>query len=174
MRKKILAVMLVALLTFSAVPVMAENSPTAPSVFNVTVEGNTVGKKGASGIKVPGGSISVSDGAVQVGKEVTLKVTPDKGKKFSKWIIKGDYTIVSGSLKDGTITIIPNGDIDIDAKFTDVAPISDMPETESNAGKGDTDSNTTSPKTGVPAGILLVTLLASGGVAVTSRRKYSK
>lgn len=171
MKKKILMAIVVALLTFSAIPVMAADSPTASAVYNITVGDKTVSKEGSSGIKVNGGKISISTGVVKIGEEVTLTATPNKGNKFSKWIIEGDYTIVSGNLTDATITIIPNSDLDIDAEFVDSE---ENPITEVETTKGATDPSVTSPKTGAATGALLVTLLASGGVAITSRKKFSK
>lgn len=174
MKKKILTAVVVALLAFSSVPVMAANSPTAAPVYSVTVDKGTVSKDGNSGIKVNGGKISVSTGTVEVGKTVTFKATANKGKKFSKWIINGSYTIVSGSLTSGTITVIPNGDIDINAKFVNK---NSNPEKETTKGKDKTvpyDGSTTSPKTGAAAGAIVITLLASGGIAITSKKKFSK
>ncbi len=167
--KKLVAMMLaITLLVFSAIPVMAAKSPSADSYYDITVDGTTVGKGGDSGIKIDGGSISISTGVVEVGKEVTLTVNPNDGNSFTKWIIDGDYVIVSGSLTSGTITIIPKGDLDINAEFkTDsgkvIKPVS-----------GDKDKSTTSPKTGAMAGTLVLGLLASGSVAVASRKKYTK
>lgn len=168
MKKKLLVALTVVLLTFASVPVMAANSPATNPVYSITIGDQTVGKNGASGIKVDGGKISVSTGAVSVGEEVTLTATADKGYKFSKWVIDGDYTIVSGSLTSKTITIIPNADLNINAKFVDAN--GKEPETEIKK----PDNSGTSPKTGAAAGAILITLLASGGVAVTSRKKFSK
>jgi hypothetical protein len=170
-KKKILMAIVVALLAFSAVPVMAANSPTASAVYNISIGGNTVGKKGSSGIKVSGGSISVSTGTVKIGEQVTLTATPDNGYQFGKWIISGDYTIVSGSLTEGTIVIIPNGDLSINAKFKDK---NGTEITEEITTKGSTDPSVTSPKTGATTGNLFVVLLAAGGIAVISRKKLAE
>lgn len=168
MKRKILVALVVALLTFASVPVMAASSPASDVVYSITIGDQTVGKNGASNIQVDGGKVSVSTGAVKVGEEVTLTATADDGYKFSKWVIEGDYTIVSGSLTSETITIIPKEDIVINAEFVD-----EEGNVVTNP-KGDSDSSVTSPKTGVATGAILVTLLASGGVAITSRKKFSE
>lgn len=170
MKKKMLALIVVVLLMFSSVTVMAANSPVAPNYFEITVEGQTVGKNGATNLVVDGGKITISSGIVEEGKEVTLTATPDKNNKFSKWVIDGDYEIVEGSLTDLTITIIPKSDLDVDADFLDS---SDQPIEEDPTKKPGNSSNV-SPKTGVATGAIMITLLASGAVAITSRKKFSE
>lgn len=170
MKKRIFALIAVALLMFSSVTVMAANSPTPSDYFEITVEGQTVGKNGATNLIVDGGKISVSSGIIEEGKKVTLTVTPDKNNKFSKWVIDGDYEIVEGSLTDLTITIIPKSDLDIDAKFLNSE---DEPIKENPTKKPDNDSNV-SPKTGVATGAVMITLLASGAIAITSKKKFSE
>lgn len=172
MKNKILIAVVVVLLAFSAVPVLAANSPTAAPVYNITVDKGSVNKGGSKGIKVDGGKISVSEGVVEAGKTVTFKATPDKNRKFKKWVIKGSYTIVDGSLTSKTITILPNGDIDVNATFKKVLPAQDEEPTTKEKVPG--DDSPTSPQTGAAAGALAFALLASGGIAVTSRKKFSK
>ena len=199
MKKKILALLAVALLTFSAVPVMAANSPTAAPVYNITINNTAVSKDGNA---INGGKIVASAEKVEVGKSLTLTATADSGKKFSKWILpEGSYTIVSGSLTDATITITPTKDnFNVNAEFVDDAAVTtaannettvasddadvdddedadvdddddDDVVDETEASKGVSDNSGTSPKTGVATGAILATLLASGGIAVASKKK---
>ena len=171
MKKRVCALIAVALLIFSSVTVMAANSPVAPDYYEITVGGQTVGKNGATNIVTNGGKISISSGVIEAGKQVTLTAKADKNNKFSKWLINGDYEIVSGSLTDSSITIIPKGNIDIDAEFvtSEGEPVTEEPTTK----KPDNDSPV-SPKTGAATGAIMITLLASGAVAIASRKKISE
>ena len=170
MKKRICALIAVALLVFSSVTVMAANSPVAPNYHEITVNGQTVGKNGATSIVVNGGKISISSGVIEEGKEVTLTANPDKNNKFSKWIIDGDYEIVSGSLTSSTITIIPKSDIDVNAEFVDADGNELTEETTEKPG----NDSPVSPKTGAATGALMITLLASGAVAIKSKKKISE
>lgn len=209
MKKKFLAFVVVALLSLSSVSTFAASSPTAAPQYKIQVSDQTVPAAGST-IKVPGGSVQTSAGAIEVGKEVTLKATADSGKSFSKWNITGTYTIVSGSETSDTIVILPTSDIKVNADFVDSAQpttvaaetasvaettvtndtdvdddedIDDEDEDEdiddeededvngSDEDKGSTDSSTTSPKTGAPVAAVVVTLLAAGGVAISSKKR---
>ena len=150
--KKIFAVLLVALMTLSSIGVMAAPSPSADKLHKITVNGDNVKKNGGK-VKVDGGTIIVSKGVVKEGKKVTLKAKANKGKKFSKWEIDGDFTIVSGSLTSDSITIIPNGDVDVDATFDPVKDgkgegESKLVEPENESGVQAPDNSNISPKTG--------------------------
>ena len=79
--KKLMAVLLVALMTLSSISVMAANSPSAVDLYKITVAGQSIGKDGGSA-DVKGGSISVSKGMVEDGKQVTLTASAFDGKKF--------------------------------------------------------------------------------------------
>lgn len=194
MRKKLLVAATVAVLSLSSVSVMAANSPEAPKYNNITIGSSTVGSTSSSTITVPGGSITTSTGAVEEGKEVTFTATAEAGKVFVKWVITGDYTVVSGSLTTTTITVIPKGDLVVNAEFAtievpttqeaptvapedpteapDEEPESEEPEEgEGNEGENK-DPSATSPQTGIPAAGVLVTLLASGAVAITAKKKF--
>lgn len=176
--KKIFAVLLVALLTLSSVGVMATPSPSADKLHKVTVNGDDVKKNGGT-VKVDGGKIIVSKGVVKEGKKVTLKAKADKGKKFSKWEIDGDFTIVSGSLTSDSITIIPNGDIDVDATFDPVKGgkgegESKLVKPEDESGIQAPDNSNISPKTGDVddvAPIAAILLLSVSGLAAYKKRK---
>lgn len=200
MRKKFLVASLVALMAFSSVSVMAANSPSGDNYYNISIGDSTTGNTGNSSATIPGGDINSSTGAVKVGEEVTFTATPKGNNKFSHWVIKGDYTIVKGDLQTSPITIIPKGDISVTAVFVDAngneikadtteestddngqidVDVTDDDEdviTVVNKDKDDnsnTDDSNTSPKTGVPTEALFVTLLASGAVVLTTRKKLN-
>lgn len=177
--KKIIAAFLVALLTLSSISVMAAKSPIAQDLHKVTVNGQTIDKDGAT-IDVDGGSITASTGVAKNGEKVKLKATEAKGMKFTKWSISGKYTIVSGNLTSKSITIIPDGDVDVKAAFAD----------KRNDGNGDgeettkpdstqqpviqtPDDSSTSPKTGMNdvAPVVAVLLLAVSALALSTKRK---
>ncbi len=192
MKKKFLAIFAIAILTVTSVPVMADaiDSPTVAPEYHITIEGHTVSNSGTSGMQVPGGSISSSSGSITPGQEVTLTATADGGFDFSKWIINGDYIIVSGSLESGTITIIPLGDIDIDASFVPIEETEKEKSKSKSTSKSkeeaaeeesiekeaaqNTDTSVTSPKTGVAVGGVVFVMLASGAVIIYSRRRLGE
>ena len=166
--KKFLVALMVIVLAFSSISVMAKESPTAQKYYKVTVDGTPVKKDGDPSIKRPGGKISVIPGKVPAGKKVVLIATPDKGNKFSRWIIKGDYTIVSGSLTSEKLVVIPKSDIDVDAKFTkNGEEITEAPTKGSN-------NSPISPKTGygATAGVAVIMLLAGIVAAITKKRAF--
>lgn len=166
--KRFLVALVVTILAFSSISVMAAESPTAQKYYKVTVDDEYIGKDGNGSITRPGGKISVIPGRVKPGKKVVLIATPDKGYNFKKWIIKGDYTIVSGSLTSEKLVVIPKSDIDINAKFEDG---NGNEPTTKRAVPG--DKSPVSPKTGTTtavAGVMIMMLLA-GIVAVITRKK---
>lgn len=168
MKKKLLAAIAVSMLALSSVTVMAAGSPDSDSYYEITIGDESSGTEDSVSVDVEGGTITSSSGIVKVGDEITLTADVDDGYTFSKWVIDGDYTIVSGSLTDTTITIIPNSDISVNAEFIDdEGNVIDNPVDPG-------DNSPVSPKTGVAAGALFVTLLASGGVAVVSKKKISE
>jgi len=159
--KKIIAVAaVVMMLVVSSVSVMAATSPSADDVYTIKMGTST----SATSASVTGGTISASSNPVVIGEEVTLTATAKDGYAFAKWIITGDYTIVSGSLEDGVITIIPNSDITVDAEFTGSGDSSSTSD----------DSSSTSPKTGESATVVVIALLAACGVATVARKRISE
>jgi len=168
MKKRLLVATILAVFSLTSVSVMAAESPTADDYYNITVGDETLGTDSSSTVKVPGGTVDSSTGAVVVGDEVTFTANPDDGNSFSKWIIDGEYVIVDGAIDEDTITIVPSSDIVINAEFLD--------EDGNVIGDddGDVDPGQTSPQTGTAAGGLFVALLASGAVAATSKKKLSK
>ncbi len=170
MKFKLLIATIIAVLAFSSISVMAADSPQGSELNNIKINGQSVGKKGASNIKVNGGTVKVSNGAIEVGKKVTLTAKATDGNTFTKWIIDGEYTIVSGDLESGTLVIIPKSDVSIKTVFADsngnelTGPVEEDEES--------TDSSTKSPKTGVATGMILLALLGSA-VCVTTFGKKS-
>ena len=90
-----------------AVPAFAEVSPTGVVYYNIDTGIEGSGIVDASANKV------AKDGD----ETVTFKASDDEGY-FTYWIIEGDYTIVSGSLTEDTITIIPHSDVKAVASFS--------------------------------------------------------
>lgn len=177
MKFKVLIATIIAVLAFSSMSVMAANSPSGSGLNNVKVNGQSVGKKGSSTIKVNGGSITVSGGAIKVGKKLTITANPNNGNTFTKWVITGDYTIVSGDLNSAELVIIPKSDVSISAVFTDpngnelTGPVNSGKETKPVKNG---DSSSKSPKTGVATGFIFLALLASAGIAFTTRKSFVK
>lgn len=181
MKKKLLVTATVAIFALSSVSVMAANSPVAPKYNDITIGGSTVGSTSSSTITVSGGKITTSTGAVEEGKEVAFTASPDAGKVFVKWIITGDYTVVSGSLTTTTITVIPKGNLVVNAEFADMQVpteaiteiLTEAPtEEESTKAPEKKDPSANSPQTSIPAAGVLITLLASGAIAVTAKKNF--
>lgn len=155
MKLKVLIATIMLVLAFSSVSVLAADSPVGSELNNVKLNGQSVGKKGSSTLKVNGGTVKVSNGAIEVGKKLTLVATANDGNTFSKWVIDGEYEIVSGDLESGKLVIIPKSDVSIDTVFLDA----DGNELKGNKANG--DGSDKSPKTGVATGVALLTLLGS-------------
>ncbi len=177
MKKKILALLTVALLIVSSINVMAASyqSPTGSQIYTITIDGNRL-PDGGSNINVSGGKISISDGQTKPGESVTLVAKANSGKKFKGWNISGDYTILSGGLGSTSITIVPRSDLSVNATFVKKAGSSAEQETtKKNAGKdkGQVDDSNKSPKTGNEPFALVLVMLAAGAVAVSAKRKLS-
>ena len=206
MKRKILIAFSMAVLLMSTSVAADETrvpSKTEAPVIDINIGGNTITTDGQNDIKVPGGSVTITDGRIQPGETVTLTINPELGKQLSDWGIQGDYTVVDGSLNSPTITIRVNGNISINPKFADATVTTtaaavtnattettvasddfdddiddedfddddDEDDDDDDSYKGDSDSSTKSPKTGVPAEALAVILLASTGAALTLRKK---
>lgn len=166
MKIKLLIATIIAVLAFSSMSVMAADSPQGSQLNNIKVNGQSVGKKGSSNLKVNGGTVKVSGGAIEVGKKLTLKAKAADGNTFTKWVIEGEYTIVSGDLESETLVIIPKSDVSVKTVFTD---------SEGNELTGPVeekkDSSTKSPKTGVATGMVLLALMGSAVCAGTFGKK---
>ena len=140
--KKIAALLLALTMVFAmAISVSALASPKPVEYFNINVTIDGTGNAMAQPYKIEKGSDDT----------VTLSVTDD-GAGFVKWVISGDYTIVSGTLTSKTLVIKPESDISAEAVFAD----------GKGAPKSGNDSNT-SPKTGdMTAAVVLMMVLAMG------------
>lgn len=98
--KKIFAILLaVVLVIFATVPAFAVKSPGGDKEFDVTINTNQ------------GGTGSFTTEVVGDDNHILLKADPLDGFKFSHWIINGDYVIISGSLTDADLVIMPLGDV---------------------------------------------------------------
>lgn len=165
MKIKLIVTTLVAMLVLST-GVMAANSPTADTYHTVSYDGETVSGSSSTTIKATGGKVTVSSGTIKAGEEVTITAEPNDGKEFSKWVITGDYTIVSGSLTDEELVIVPNGDIDISAAF-----INEDGEVEEEEPTTKGNDSSTSPKTGHPVLPVALAFTAALGLGLVSTKK---
>lgn len=167
MKIKVLIATIMLVLAFSSVSVLAATSPEGSKLNNVKVNGQSVGKKGASTLKVNGGTVKVSNGALEPGKKVTLVAKASDGNTFAKWVIEGDYEIVEGDLTSETLVIIPKEDVSVETVFTDA----DGKELTGLA--TETEKSDKSPKTGVATGVLFLSLIGSAfGMGYTAKKRY--
>ena len=134
--KKILAVLFaVLLISVSSVAALAAPSPTAPVIYNVTVEAQQ------------GGSVHSSVETVQQGDQVILTATVDDGYIFTTWNISGEYEIIEGSLSSERIVVRPDSDIHATAGFK--AASADVPTSPTEGpAPGPGNDSPTSPQTG--------------------------
>ena len=105
--KKIIAISLVVImmlsLSVSALAVDLNGSPDKPGTEHKVETYSTDGGTATHTVNPDG--------------TVTITATTEDGHTFTKWIIEGDYEIVSGSLTDKVIVIIPKSDIIATAYF---------------------------------------------------------
>ena len=146
--KKIFAMLLVVAMMFAiAIPMSAEISPKPmPEVETEVVPEN-------------GGNITEKDNGDGT---VTLTITPSNGNEFIKWVITGEYEIVSGKLTDKTITIRPTTDVKVQAQ---VKAKSTTPTVK---------PGTSSPSTGVAPVMMAVAFVGSMAAAGYSFKKSGK
>ena len=175
--KKVLAIILCVLIALTlSVSVLAESSP----------ENKVIIRKGV-GTKQDGSGIP-ADTFVEVAEDSSVTVTANEKVygKFNKWsiyVIKNvggteqtveakegvDYTIVSGSLKDGTIVIKPINQVVIAGNYNNT--ITDPLETSEKPGKP-----VSSSKTGSDLSVMYIALvlLAASAVVFGAKRQLSK
>lgn len=156
----VLVVMIIAAL--SCTSVFAAVSPTGAPTLNVVVI-PTTGGTGTYEItteieKGPNG-----------GTLVNFVPKANDGYEFTEWKLVGDYKIVEGTLTTGKFTIEAFSDIEATPYYT-------KPGSSSTAGTVQTNTSSTSPKTGtspvLPIAIVAVAFSAAGAVVV--KRKLSK
>lgn len=106
--KRIVALFLAVMMVFAfAAIASAKDSPGGDKYYKIStdVEG--------------GGSASASTNKIQKNTDGTVTlIASDDGGYFNRWIIKGSYDIIEGSLTDPTITIRPSSDISAIANFS--------------------------------------------------------
>jgi hypothetical protein len=108
--KKLVAVLLAVVMIFAVTAVAAADeypSPSSDSYYKIStdVEG--------------GGSVNASTNKIQKNTDGTVTlIASDDGGYFNRWIIKGTYDIIDGSLTSPTITIRPTSDINAIANFS--------------------------------------------------------
>jgi hypothetical protein len=106
--KRIIALLLAVMMVFAVAAVAsAKDSPSGSQYYKITTDVEGGGAANASTNKIE----KNSDGTVTL-------VASDDGGYFNRWIIKGSYDIVEGSLTDPTVTIRPTSDISAVANFT--------------------------------------------------------
>ena len=162
--KKILAVLFaVLLISVSSVEALAAPSPTAPVIYNVTVEAQQ------------GGSVHSSVETVQQGDQVILTATVDDGYIFTTWNISGEYEIIEGSLSSERIVVRPDSDIHATAGFK--AASADVPTSPTEGpAPGPGNDSPTSPQTGYDGFVFagLSVLLLSGIVLFAVKTRSAK
>lgn len=105
------------------------------------------------------GDKEIQYNVVKNGDTYTLTAsTPDKGYKFARWSITGDYEIVSGSLTSEKLVIKPLGDVTVKEVFEKIS-------------KGGTNNSDKSPKTGdaIPSVLLAVFMTSLAACAVSKK-----
>ena len=162
--KKILAVLFAVLwISVSSVAALAAPSPTAPVIYNVTVEAQQ------------GGSVHSSVETVQQGDQVILTATVDDGYIFTTWNISGEYEIIEGSLSSERIVVRPDSDIHATAGFK--AASADVPTSPTEGpAPGPGNDSPTSPQTGYDGFVFagLSVLLLSGIVLFAVKTRSAK
>ena len=157
--KRMISVVLALVMIFAlAATVAAKSSPVGKDFYDIGVSYKPAdGSLGtASGDK---DKVKISD--PDEDGNVTLTAVKKGDGSFEKWIIDGDYDIVSGSLTDSVIVIKPKSDIKAVAQFAGATP--DQKPTEKP------NDSQTSPKTGDPMLIILglaILALGAGACAV--------
>lgn len=108
--KRFVALSLAIVMIFAfAVSVAAKRSPTGKQYYKIT-----------TAVENPGmGTVEASQNKIEKdsGDPVTLTATETTGF-FTRWIITGDYEIVSGSIDSPELVIIPKSDINATANFS--------------------------------------------------------
>lgn len=105
--KKVISIALVALMIFALATASfsAAESPTPEGKYKITVSTE--------------GSGTATSSAISVAEDGTVTLTATEGDGyFTKWIITGSYTGVSGDEYSPEFTIKPNGDITAIASFS--------------------------------------------------------
>ena len=157
MKKLLIPLLVLAMICSLSLCAFAESvqSPTAPVVYEVVV--NQPDKNV--------GSVSRIDNADGT---ITFTVSAEDEATFTKWVLEGDYEIVSGSLTSKTITIRPKADnVKVDTVFNGE-------ETTTAATSGDSNGSATSPETGAPVAAVAVVLATAMGAAFVAKKQLSK
>lgn len=149
--KKFLAILMATMLLFVlALPVAAEISPSPEPEFDVDSD---VQEGEGETFETPN-----EDGSV------TITAEPDEDHKFIRWEIEGEYILVSGTLTNSDITIVPLSDIKAHAYF-DGDKVIHIP-----------DDDEKSPETGVaePVMIIAAMLVTLTGAAYSFKKSFTK
>lgn len=148
--KKVISLFAILLLIFSAFSynAFAEVSPVGDKKVKVEITNNIDEDDKTISYEVKGDNIEIS---------VNEEYIKD-GYKFVKWVIEGEYEIVSGSLTSKDLVIRPLGDVKLTQLF-DIEGIEEEEEKE----EGESNKSDVSPQTSDSS---LISLLA--GAALVS------
>ena len=139
--KKIIAIFAVLLLVFSALSfsAFAEISPVGDKKVKVEITNNIDEDDKTISYEVKGDKLEISVNEDYI----------EEGYKFVKWVIKGKYEIISGSLTSKTLVIKPLGDVFLTQIF-DIEALEDEDEPDKEDSKkpeGEKNESDTSPET---------------------------
>lgn len=164
MKKLLIPLLVLAMICSLSLCAFAESvqSPTAPVVYEVVV--NQPDKNVGSVNRVDN-----ADGTI------TFTVSAEDEATFTKWVLEGDYEIVSGSLTSKTITIRPKADnVKVNTVFNGEETTTAAADTTTAATSGDSNGSATSPETGAPVAAVAVVLATAMGAAFVAKKQLSK
>ena len=164
MMKKLVsfALVLVMLFAIASVSVGAEfTSPGGKTYYSVTTSSEGQGDAHSDKNKVDINPSTTEDGYVTLTAE-------EGGGSFVKWVIEGDYNVISGDENSLEFVIEPLSDIKAVAVFEGGETVPVVTPTE----KPNTDN--TSPKTGDPTMMFVVLALAALGLGVFAVKKIKE
>lgn len=147
--KRVFALALAVFMMFAvALTVGAAQSPDAPKYISISVHVVGNGTTASQPVKMD----------LNNPEPVTL-TADEKGGKFDHWDIKGEYTIVSGSLTDRVLVIMPKTNIDATAVFS------------GGTSNGDQNTSDTSPKTGDMSVFVFGTMMMAAMFGIAALKK---
>ena len=138
--KRIIALLIAALMLVAvAVPTFAADSKENPPIYEVKASSHDVNRGTVLEVVNADGTVTLTASSIT--------------NEFTKWVISGEYEIVSGSLTDKVITIRPLSNINAEAEF-------EGEKIERSPGTG----------TSTVAVLALLALLSMGVMAYTGKR----
>ncbi len=163
--KKLIA-LVIAVLVICAVPAMAfaADSPSGEKVYNVTVQKADIDGTDKTQVTVDEGGNIVVKADATVGTFNSWKIYKLEGTgtsaKYVEAVAGTDYTVVTGTMKDASLTVKPLTDIVICANYDDKL-------TDPKTG----DMSEEAPKTGANIALLVfVCTLSLAGAGVAAKK----